>query len=683
MKTPENQTLSLNDHLRFSISGIALTMLLMFVIMSIGRAVFIHAYTAEAIARLSGKPFWDFFSKCVLFDLKYAAQSCIPMLLCAILLTFTSRLRQGYRRIFWILNLVAFLYVFLLEIINYYYYLTYSRIIDVFFFAFLKEDPVATTITLYQDYPLVQGLIAIVICTLAYLWGYVRLHGKCARALKIPARASGRIVLVVILIALYALAIRGSLGTFPLRQNSAQVSSDPLVNLSVPNGPAALHWARKWAVQQREVPSVTAEDIRADYAALGLEPDAEDLYAPLELEIPYNAFREQNPPDIVFSVQESMSTHMFTYDDEVKRDLYGALRKHAREDFWSFNFLSEGNGTMDSLIRMLLEVPDNNLSTSTQGERDYVTNSLKVFKEKGYRIVFVTGCQGSWRDMNTYFRRIGMDEIYEMATLQQWYDDTTSFAWGVDDEYMWRGVLKVLREKHDQPLLVFTLSISNHPPFRVAENVEPKTVALSEEELGRFPYPNTTTLFATFRYANDQYGKFIDAVKADPELKDHVILAATGDHNMRGIGYAAHPDELALGYAVPFYMYVPKAYQEHDDIDFKPENWGSQKDLFATVASHTLSDARMHTLGCDMLSNRDKCRFPYAFNAEAAVPWGEDHVCNLAGTFSFKALKFSGDGLKTLTEGLDEAGKCDGAEALSQLEKHLYYYQAKHGPKLP
>ena len=491
----------------------------------------------------------------------------------------------------------------------------------------------------------------------------------------------------MLVIILDAAALRGSFGTFPLRQNSAQVSSDPLVNLSVPNGPAALHWARKWARQQAVIPEVEISQLQKDYEALGIKaPSADDLYAPLEFTTPKNEFLEKNPPDLVISVQESMSTHMSLYDDAQTRDLFGQLRHHIKEDFWFRNFLSEGNGTMDSLTRILLEVPDLNLSTSTQGERDYITNALRAFKEKGYRIVFVTGCQGSWRDMNNYFRRIGMDEVYEMSTLLQWYPDATSFAWGVDDEYMWRGVLKVLREKHDQPLLVFTLSISNHPPFRVAENVEPKTIELSTEELKRFPYPNTTTLFATYRYANDQYGRFIDEIKKDPKLADHTILAATGDHNMRGIGYDAYPDELALGHAVPFYMYIPRIYQEHDTVIYDPKQWGSQKDLFATVASHSLSHAKMHTLGCDLLGDKDSCRYQFAFNSEAAVPWNSGYVCDLSGIFQFNALKLKDDtdDLRAIASpALKDAPLCKKAQAFSKLERDLYYYQAKHGPKLP
>ncbi|MDY6322253.1 MAG: LTA synthase family protein [Succinivibrio sp.] len=686
MKLFDHSRQSLDAHLKFTIAGVLLGMLVCFVIMLLGRVIFVHSFTAEAVLALKGADLFNFAEKSALFDLKYAAQAFIPVLVCALLFGFSQKLSVFYRtRLFPLLNLAGFLYVLVFTVINYYYYLTYSRIIDLFFFAFLKEDAVATLKTLLEDYPLIPGLAAIIAVSALYLWLFPRAQQRLGAVLRLPQKTAALSAFCVIFVLLFGLCVRGSLGTFPLRQNSAQVSSDPLVNLSVPNGPAALHWAREWAELQAEIPEVGKGDIIKDYAALGIEAQEDDLYAPLELKTQLIPSLEARRPDIVFSVEESMSTHMFKYDDPQKRDLYGALREHFAQDYVFWNFLSEGNGTMDSLTRMLVGVPDLNLSTSMQADRDYVTNAFKLFKEKGYRIVFVTGCIGSWRDMDTYFRSLGVDEIYEQSTLQKWFPDATSFAWGVDDEYMFRGALKVLRERADpRPIFLLTLSISNHPPFRVADGVTPQKIPLTDEELKRFPYPNTTTLFATFRYANDQLGKFISEVKKDPRLADNTVLAVTGDHNMRGIGYTAHPDELALGHAVPFYLYLPPRLRALTDITYDPSRWASQKDIFATIASHALSGATLFSFGCDALAqDRSSCPFPYAYNNDAAVPYEGKYVCDLGRERRFEALSLTGEDQMADPLSRPEAPLCKGARALRALQGDLYYYQARHAPKLP
>ncbi|MGN0909033.1 MAG: hypothetical protein ACI4NA_05385, partial [Succinivibrio sp.] len=365
----DNSRSVVQQNLRHAFSGVLLGMLCCFIIMEIGRAAFIHAFTSESIARLHGLEFWIFVKTSVLFDLKYAAQAFIPALALGVLCSPFQRAYRAYRKCFWLLNLAGFLYILLFTIINHFFYLTYNRIIDVFFFAFLKEDPIATTKTMYQDYPLVSGLVAVTAFTGLYLWAFPKVHRILEARFPMPVGKPGSFAWSFLLVLLFALAIRGSLGTFPLRQNSAQISPDPQVNATVPNGPAALHWAREWAEEQMVIPDVDASEVAEDYKALGIKDGGDDIYAPLEQQTAQNAYLEQNPPDVVVSVQESMSTHMFTYD-RPDRDLYGELRRHQKEDFWFWNFLSEGNGTMDSLTRILLEVPDLNLSTSTQADRD-------------------------------------------------------------------------------------------------------------------------------------------------------------------------------------------------------------------------------------------------------------------------------------------------------------------------
>ncbi|MBQ9275689.1 MAG: sulfatase-like hydrolase/transferase [Succinivibrio sp.] len=672
---------TLSAHVRFALCGVLLGMLCGLIILGCGRLAFISTFGREAFAALDEGVLPNFLKTAFLFDLKYSAQAYLPAVVLALILGINRRGCSLYRKIFIPLILLGFLYLTVLTIINHYYYLTYTKIIDVFFFAFFKEDPWAVMSTLWHDYPLLLGSLLLVLGTAAFIYVFAKAQRWAAAHLTVPRGRWSTVAAVVVFALAYALCIRGSLGTFPLRQDNSQVSRNPVVNAAVANGPAALHWARKWARHQSVIPEVKPEEIVAAYQELGLAADSTDLYAPLQVTTATNAYLTEHKPDIVVSVMESLGVHMLGYDALPERDLYGALREPAAEDYFFLNFLSEGNGTMDSLTRLLLSVPDLNLSTSVQADRDYVTNVLKPFKAQGYKVLFITGCAGAWRNMDTFMHTLGVDEIYEESYLRTLYPEATHFAWGTDDEYMWKVVLKTLREPHEQPLLILTLSISNHPPFRVPGAHEPKSIKLTDAELKRFPYPDTPTIFAAFRYANDQLGEFIQEVKHDPKLGSRTILSATGDHNMRGIGYDAHPEELALGHAVPFYLYVPESYRQHEELFYDPKRYGSQKDIFSTIAHRALSAATLHTLGCDLLS-KEPCRYPLAFNAEAAVPQSGRIVCNLDSRFAFEALDLDDDGLRSdsLIERSDPL--CAKAKALSKLEQLLYFYQSKHAPRL-
>ena len=101
-------------------------------------------------------------------------------------------------------------------------------------------------------------------------------------------------------------------------------------------------------------------------------------------------------------------------------------------------------------------------------------------------------------------------------------------------------------------------------------------------------------IFNTFRYSNDQLGRFIGKVKT---IAPDTIIAATGDHNMRAIGYPESADA-ALGHSVPFYLYVPQAYR--GSAEYHPERAGSHKDILPTLYNLSLSKSRYYQTGCNL-----------------------------------------------------------------------------------
>ncbi|MDY5994617.1 MAG: sulfatase-like hydrolase/transferase, partial [Succinivibrio sp.] len=233
---------------------------------------------------------------------------------------------------------------------------------------------------------------------------------------------------------------------------------------------------------------------------------------------------------------------------------------------------------------------------------------------------------------------------------------------------------------HDKPRFIMTLSITNHPPYRLPKDVEIQKIKLDKKILDRFPYDNTETIFATFRYANDELGKFINAVKEDVSLKDNIFIAATGDHNMRGIGYSDYPEELVFGHEVPFYLYMPEKYIRNTAVRYDPQRLGSHKDIITTLVSHALSDYTFYSFGCDMLSN-DKCNFPYAYNQSVSVGYGKDYACELQSDNYGISYKITDRKHLLVSPKADDAN-CTKEAAFKRLETQLYYFQAMMPVKL-
>lgn len=80
----------------------------------------------------------------------------------------------------------------------------------------------------------------------------------------------------------------------------------------------------------------------------------------------------------------------------------------------------------------------------------------------------------------------------------------------------------------EKPLL--TLSTSNHPPYpKVYESIVKKSLSVEiYEKLPKNTYENLNN----YAYANSEFGKFVSKIKAS-DLKDKIIIAATGDHRVR------------------------------------------------------------------------------------------------------------------------------------------------------
>src|SRR5689334_18249479 len=127
-------------------------------------------------------------------------------------------------------------------------------------------------------------------------------------------------------------------------------------------------------------------------------------------------------------------------------------------------------------------------------------------------------------------------------------------------------------------------------------------------------------IFEAYQYAADAFGAFLDKLKAGP-LADHTLVAATGDHNTRNFFRYEGGNELSRQWGVPFYLYLPEAYRAGGTYDAR--RFGSHRDMFPTLYSHSLSDACYLAAGHDMLGadhpNAGLALFQYVLTPDGAA----------------------------------------------------------------
>lgn len=572
------------------------------IIQSLGRFYLVFKFAKNQLSNLTQYEISHFIMAGLKFDIRIASISFGILLILSCLVLFSNFLFQIWQPCLRLLVILFSWVILVFTLINIGYVTTYDRYIDVFIFGFIDDDTTAILKTIWQSYPVIKGTILLIFALLffSYLYKYWQL--LIAKKVQKTTNAWFAIPIVIGTLLITFIGCRGSLGTFPLRQADAQVSSNNTINMLVPNGLIAFSWAYndyQLANNFTQIPEQKSQQLLKAFFGQPQLNSPDIFIAQTEL----NSVAKQKPPHIVLAVMESMGSHLFTFDNN-DRDLLGALRTHMDHDWLFSRFISEGDGTIDSLSRFFVRSPIDKISQSSAQSINFTSNMFKPFLDNGYKVIFITPGNGGWRNLNQFLPNLGVTEFIEQNTLKKTFPDAPVFTWGVPDEYMFKYAQQRLTqaEENNEHVMIMMMSVTNHPPYAIPANYPYIDYKLSTTEQERFsqfgPKQEVIDLFNTFHYSNDQLGKFISWIK-NSSFAENTIITFTGDHNTRGIGYP-NQEEAALGHAVPFYLYVPTDYRK--DTLYDPSRIGSHKDIFPTLYQLALSQTAYFRTGCNLLA---------------------------------------------------------------------------------
>ena len=535
-----------------------------------------------------------------------------------------------------------FVYVSLL-ITDFFYYQFFQSHINILFFGIFNDDTQAVLHSVWKDYPVLK----ITLVYLAVFIGFWIVQKKIRSAnYQIETSAKSKLFGLVLLLVfpLFFVGMRGSLGVFTLRREHTNVSSNGFVNSLCYNAVYALKFANSELKANRIDP-----DIEATLNKAGLESlaQAQALYAENVVNTfdadfysttNSNAFLEQNPPNVVFVLMESMSNHYFELNSDTFNVL-GDLKAELPYLYYFKNGLSSFNGTIFSLENLLVNTPKNIISQSSYFDTPFTSAVARPFKEQGYNTYFLTGASVSWRNVDNFIAHQGFDFIEGKSHIENKYPNAELFAWGAHDGYLFDYIEDKLKEPTQGPKFIFSLTISNHTPYEIPKNYTPYPISMDDAMKKdirvdeKMAYDN----FYAHQYAASQLAKLIHNVRHS-ELGENTIIVATGDHNIRQV--FEYSDEKAfLKRSVPVLLYVPEKYKP---AYFNPELFVSHKDIFPTLFNLSLSNQRYVYSGDDMFKKSSKYRF--AIN-------NYDFIADSLGAISIdndKAYYYTWtDGLKT------------------------------------
>lgn len=494
--------------------------------------------------------------------------------------------------------------------VNFYYFATYHTKIDAFIFG-LKDDETATILgIIFNDYPLVRVILASVIFSfvchkIAKIILGANLNANLARFkcffkfAKFPRFARFTLIFTanLLLLGVIFLGIRGSVGTFPLREDEAHFSTNPLLNHIAPNPLLALEWAYGNYQRQDKFAPINPQDLK----------DLQTELFPIFAHNPQQSIK--NPPHIVAVLMESFGNNALTLLDSKDCDLLGSFRTHFeagkmphknQRDFTFSAFLSAQNGTAASFAELFFNSPSATISASSVKNRHIALTPFEVYKSAGYEVIFITSGNGSWYNLDGYITMLGADRVLDKNVLTRLYPQSAEFErdYGVPDEYAFKLVLEVLKDAK-KPTFIAMLTTSNHPPYGLPSHfttlkcdIEPLREYFSNDKIAK----NREAVNA-FAYSSSAFGDFVSAIKADSTLKDLTIIAESGDHKLRDLKASQN---LALEHSVPLYVYIPPRYTRDfkaRGFGFRRDTIGSHKDIFPTLYALSLNGYDFLTLG--------------------------------------------------------------------------------------
>lgn len=304
-------------------------------------------------------------------------------------------------------------------------------------------------------------------------------------------------------------------------------------------------------------------------------------------------------PHVVVFAMESMGAFWMQLDSE-EFPIQGKMRKHFQEDVLNLNFMPSGNGTYASVTHWLTNLPA--LPGVAPAERfvgkNYITSSIRPFKEAGYETHYIYGGGLGWRNLSPYLKDLGFDELHGETRIEESLGGKLEkHPWGVFDEDLMKYVEMHLRSS-SKPQLLFVLSTTNHPPFDVPKNYPAVKFSYPQKLKQRLQKISDTLnqRLIAYRYAMDSLGGFMDNLKSK-KLERPLVVAASGDHSFyESVAFRA--ENLIEWRGVPLYLYSSLGNLPKEDLQSK---FGSHANIFPSLYDIALSEVEYVSVAKSLL----------------------------------------------------------------------------------
>jgi len=256
-------------------------------------------------------------------------------------------------------------------------------------------------------------------------------------------------------------------------------------------------------------------------------------------------------------------------------------------------------GTARGVFATLTGIPDVQLSKFSTRNPAAIKQYTIVNEFEDYDKYYFLGGSSDFNNFEGLVKNIKDVKIHQEGSFKS----TPLNVWGISDKNLFLEAENVFSEQK-KPFFAIVQTADNHRPFSIPEEDSDFVKRIiPEDSLHKYGFESLKE-FQAFCYTDYCFKKLIEEAKKHLWF-DNTIFVFVGDHGVEGETSSIYPDKLNLGRLsdehVPLLFYAPELLtpQLHHEI-------ASQIDVLPTIAGMVHQPYKNTTLGRDLLNSKNK-----------------------------------------------------------------------------
>lgn len=256
-------------------------------------------------------------------------------------------------------------------------------------------------------------------------------------------------------------------------------------------------------------------------------------------------------------------------------------------------------GTSRGVFAILTGIPDVQLSKFSSRNPESINQHTIINSFEEYNKFYFLGGSSEFNNFEGLLKNIDSIHIYQDGS----YKSPQLNVWGISDKNLFLEANDVLK-KQQKPFFAIIQTADNHRPFSIPEedkDFEKRMV--NTDTLKKYGFESLEELQA-FCYSDYCFKKFIEEAKKQTYF-NNTIFIFTGDHGVEGEAAEMYPAAWTANRLsdehVPLLFYAPALLPPQ-----KRSEVVSQIDILPTVAGMVHQSYLNSTLGRDLLTTKNK-----------------------------------------------------------------------------